>query len=89
MIRQLQGYLEFVDIPRPLAIRNGLILLLVFATVFPILRPPDGILLSFASIILACLIVGMRPELGRRWYLLASLPAILWGYAAFRLIFVM
>lgn len=64
-----------------LATPNGLITLLVIASVFPIIMPLSGIVVSLTLPVMAGAIVWMRPELGRRWYLLAALPMLLWGFA--------
>ena len=74
------------DIPF-LATPNGLITLLVVATIFPILIPISGIVVSLTLPLIVCAIVWMRPEPGRRWYVLASLPMLLWGTAAVMMLF--
>jgi hypothetical protein len=70
-----------------LATPNGLITLLVLAAVFPVILPLSGIVVSLTVPLMVCAIVWMRPELGRRWYVLAALPMLVWGYAAVLMLF--
>lgn len=70
-----------------LATSNGLISLLVIAMIAPVLLPVAGIAASLMLPLMVIAIVWMRPELGRRWYVLAALPMLLWGLVAISYLF--
>ena len=56
-----------------------LTLMLIVATIAPILLGPAGLVATLLLPLLVVIVAWQRPDLGRRWYFLSALPLLLWG----------
>jgi hypothetical protein len=70
-----------------LATSNGMILLLVIATIAPIVIPGAGVVASFMLPPMVAWIAYKRPEPATRWYILSAIPVVVYGIVVLMVLF--
>jgi hypothetical protein len=86
MLQERQAQQQHHEIPF-LATPNGLITLLVIAMIAPIIIPGAGVAVSLTLPFMVMAIAWMQPSLGRRWFVLAAIPLVLYGILTTMILF--